>query len=136
MKNRKLKVNLEKEKSTAKKAAEPVVEETPQTPASEAQVEQAVEGCGCRRTEKEKQDVLIADLLKLKQQENLKKQRKQVKNKIIHKLMYAISVVILFTADFAYSAPSAKSCYKNSNYKNILLLCLELRFSQFLYMLD
>lgn len=35
-----------------------------------------------------------------------------MKNKIIHKLMYAISVVILFTADFAYSSPSAKAAIK------------------------
>lgn len=39
----KIKGKSRKRKSTAKKAAEPVVEETPQTPASEAQVEQAVE---------------------------------------------------------------------------------------------
>ncbi len=35
-----------------------------------------------------------------------------MKNKFIYKFMYAISVVIFFTADFACSTPSAKAAVK------------------------
>lgn len=56
-----------------------------------------------------------------------------MKNKFIHKLMYAISVVILFTADFAYSAPSAKVAIKTLMTKYSLAMFGVVVFSVFIY---
>lgn len=56
-----------------------------------------------------------------------------MKNKLIHKLMYAISVVILFTADFAYSAPSAKAAIKTLMTKYSLAMFGVVVFSVLIY---
>lgn len=56
-----------------------------------------------------------------------------MKNKLVHKLMYAISVVILFTADFAYSAPSAKAAIKTLMTKYSLAMFGVVVFSVLIY---